>query len=846
MALINKYNSKKLFSAILILSVFSANITLFSLPVLAYEKGMDKKMGVNKGYEKINKPKRLKQDKKEKQSYVEGELLVKYKNNKINLQTSKGRASALNFIRAKSLEKKEDLKRINTSVLRIKDGKTVEQKVAELKNDPNVEYAQPNFQYYPLSIDTNDTYKNNLWGLDNTGQSVNAVSGTNDADIDAPEAWTINEGTNASIIVAVIDSGVAYNHPDLLNNMWDGSNCKDENGDVLSGCNHGYDYEDVDKTPLPTISSHGTHIAGTIAAVKNNGKGIIGVAPQAKIMALKSSLTTSNAVQSINFAAQNGAKVINASWGSYSTSGEHYDIAMYNAIKNFPGLFVVAAGNENFNHDDGVDAHKSYPDGFKIATPIGPGLNNIIVVAATGQNDALASFSDYGAISVDVGAPGENIYSTVADFTVLNETFEEVTPPATPDEWIKGGTSNNWGTYDFNDELFENVLYGDLNYPYANNADSIITSPLLNLSRTDSATISFYTQCDNSYNFNSEGSIFTDYMILEISNDGTNFVELLKWDELYLDILNGDPSDSTGGASYYFIEQIPDDYFTNNFRFRYRWITNAIDNKYDGCWIDFIDIIKEEDDGLDELYDYSDGTSMAAPHVTGLAALVWGYKPELSYAEVKNTILTTGDDLVSLIGKTVTGKRINAFNALNSLIPETHTISGTIKYYDGVKTVPNASVILEDGVGAQIATTTTDINGFYQFTDVAGGGNYVVRVEKSDNAAGLSSADQIKIGRYIVQLELFDTIYKTIAGDVNNSGGLTGADQGKIGRFIVGLDSNLPSGAWKFYSSDAVLTTVNYLTVGLTKVYTNLTTDMLNQNFIGIKMGDVNNSWINN
>jgi hypothetical protein len=175
-----------------------------------------------------------------------------------------------------------------------------------------------------------------------------------------------------------------------------------------------------------------------------------------------------------------------------------------------------------------------------------------------------------------------------------------------------------------------------------------------------------------------------------------------------------------------------------------------------------------------------------------------------------------------------------------------HTISGTTKYYDGIKVVRNATVILEDDIGTQIATTTTDINGIYQFTGVTSGGNYVVKLNKSDNNSGLSGADQGKIGRHIVHLELFDSIYKIISGDVNNSGGLSGADQGKIGRFIVGLDANLPSGAWKFYSSDAILNTTNYLSTGLSRTYNNLTADISNQDFIGIKMGDVNNSWVGN
>ncbi|MFH1712875.1 MAG: S8 family serine peptidase [Candidatus Jacksonbacteria bacterium] len=871
-------NFKKSFSSLLILSILLANTTLFSAPVLAYEKadlfskqikngslhkipesnpltedfliekGVNKKPETSKEYEKINNLKEFKQDKKEKQNYVEGEILVKYKNNKINLQTTKGKVSALNFIRAKSLEKKEDLRKINTSVLKIKDGKTVEQKIAELKNDPNVEYVQPNFQYYPLSIDANDTYKNLLWGLDNTGQAVNTVTGAPDADIDAPEAWAINEGTNASAVVAVIDTGVAYNHPDLIDNMWDGASCIDENGAVLGGCNHGYDYEDNDKIPLPTrldyFYSHGTHIAGTIAAVKNNNKGIIGVAPNAKIMALKSSLTSADNVKSINFAKQNGAKIINASWGGGSDNcDDTFDQALYEAIQNFAGLFIAAAGNDSFEHD-GLTYFDS-PSDYGHTTSCWTGLNNLISVAAIDQDDNLADFSDYGAAFVDVGAPGTNIYSTIADSNLLSETFEEVTPPNIPSGWTKTG---EWGTNELDSGIFwGKVLYGDLNYPYLANADTMITSPFYNLNQAIEPTINFWTRCDTSYHLYSEGSIFQDYMALEVSMDGIDFFELKKWNEFSIDIENESGEDSTGPAIQYYSLSIPDDYLTSNFKFRLRWITDEVDNNYDGCLVDDINITKYSD-GSDELYDYYQGTSMAAPHVAGLAALVWGYKPELSYVEVKNTILTTGDNLPSLAGKTVTGKRINAFNALDSLTQATHTISGTIKYYDGIKTVPNAAVILENDIGTQLAATTTDSNGFYQFTDVAGGGNYVVRVEKDDNdpVNGVNGLDLTKIVRHIVSLEILDNIYKIIAADVNEDNIIVGTDLTKIVRYIVGIDDALLSGDWKFYDSDAIVNEENYLTVELNKVYTNLIADMSNQDFVGIKMGDVNNSWINN
>jgi len=774
-------------SIVLTLAIVFGN---FSLPVFAYDKGgvnfeqartktlsNNSRNNLNKINSSSQEIKNLSfsssinakektgleksQQTKGRKDYVEGEILVKYKDTKINLNTTSGRVASLNFNKSKSLEKKEDLAKNNISVLKIKDAKTVEQKIAELKNDSNIEYAQPNFQYYSTNISSNDTYRTNLWGLDNTGQTINGsygnITGTNDKDIDAPEAWAINEGTNSSTIVAVIDSGVAYNHPDLINNMWNGVNCKDENGGVLGECNHGYDYEDGDNTPLPTTSSHGTHVAGTIAAVKNNTKGIIGVAPQAKIMALKSSLTTIDNVKSINFAKQNGAKVINASWATYSTIvGGYYDVALYNAIGGFPGLFVVAAGNGNntgagFNHDDGVDTHKSYPAGFKITTPIGPGLNNIISVAATDQNDALSTFSDYGATSVDVGSPGTNIYSTIADTSVMSENFNSVTTPNLPNGWIKGGINNKWATYDFSGDK---VLYGQVpSFPYDNDTNSFVTSPTYNLSNNISgATINFGTRCDTEYT----NTDWFDYMALEVSSDGVNFTEILKWDEATLDYLNGDSSD-VGGAFYSFEKVIPTQYLSSNFKFRLRWFADPYVNEYDGCWVDDVKITKFSD-GSDEKYGYYDGTSMATPHVAGLASLIEGYNPSLTSEQVKNAILTTGDSVASLSGKTITGKRINAQSALQSVNPakvitafnfiaptatgvvinETdHTISATVPFGTNVAeliptiTITGVSVSPLGGVANNFTTPQT-------YTVTAADGStqsYVVSVVFAPNPA---------------------------------------------------------------------------------------------------------------
>jgi subtilisin family serine protease len=390
---------KNIHIIIIILSFFTNLSSFFLVPVFAEENN------IITSQTETNKP-----------PYVEGEVIVKYKDNKINLNSFSGITKSSILTESKSLENIDNIEENNISVLSITDGSTVEEKITELESDPNIEYAQPNYQYYPSLINTNDTYKTNMWGLDNTGQTItvvvdagwgtwtNTYTGTVDADMDAPEAWAINEGTNSSIIVAIIDTGVAYLHPDLMNQMWDGTNCKNENGTFLGGCNYGYDYENMDKTPIPTSSYHGTHVAGIVASEKNNAKGLIGIAPRAKIMALKTSLTSDNIIKNINFAKHNGAHIINASWG-----GAYYDQAMKDVIASFPGLFVTAAGNcgdSNYAANNCGSLNETrYPGSYD--------LDNIISVASTDSLDALSSFSNNSPTAVDVGAPGSYVYSTI-------------------------------------------------------------------------------------------------------------------------------------------------------------------------------------------------------------------------------------------------------------------------------------------------------------------------------------------------------------------------------------------------------------------------------------------------
>ena len=281
--------------------------------------------------------------------------------------------------------------------------------LAELRRDPRVRFAEPDAVY---RIDTlpNDPLFGQLWGLNNTGQTVKSSTGTADADIDAPEAWSTTTGSS-SVVVAVIDSGVDWHHPDLAANIWTnpGESCPgcasdgvDNDGNGYVDDVHGWDFVNDDNDPFDD-HGHGTHVAGTIGASGSNGVGIAGVNWNVQIMPLKfiganGQGTADDAVRAILYATRMGAVASNNSWG-----GEEFSQALEDAIADADAhgsLFVAAAGNSAKNTDTTPD----YPSGFD--------LPNVLTVGATDQNDVRAWFSNYGKQSVDLAAPGTNIYST--------------------------------------------------------------------------------------------------------------------------------------------------------------------------------------------------------------------------------------------------------------------------------------------------------------------------------------------------------------------------------------------------------------------------------------------------
>ncbi|MDI6711389.1 MAG: S8 family serine peptidase [Bacillota bacterium] len=306
-------------------------------------------------------------------AYVPGEVIVKFK----DAPGAEAKAQVLGAYRALGLAEK---KALPGGAALLRTGADVEAAVAALRTDPWVEYAQPNYIYHVAAVNyANEPLWNQQWGL-------------NDADYGAraPEAWNRTAGSDG-VIVAVIDTGVNAGHPDLQ-------------GRLVAG----YDFVNNDDDPADD-NGHGTHVAGIIAAADNTA-GIVGAAPGVRIMPLKAAdangdLTTDRIVAAIDWAEDHGAKVVNMSFG-----GAAFDQAEYDAIKKRPGiLFVAAAGNGG---DDGIgddnDVSPVYPACFD--------LPNVVAVAALAPDGALAGFSNYGAATVDLAAPGEDIWSALPAF----------------------------------------------------------------------------------------------------------------------------------------------------------------------------------------------------------------------------------------------------------------------------------------------------------------------------------------------------------------------------------------------------------------------------------------------
>ncbi|MDP6810988.1 MAG: S8 family serine peptidase [Kiritimatiellia bacterium] len=362
--------------------------------------------------------------------HVPGEMLVRFKSGVSSTIQS-------NTIASLGLETLHKGKIVPVSRLRFTDGTALKNKLAEVQANPNVLYAEPNYTR-TVGATPDDPLLAQLWGMHNTGQN----GGTDDADIDAPEAWDRVTGSD-QVIVAVIDTGVNYNHADLAANMWinageTAGNGVDDDGNGFVDDVYGYDFINSDADPIDD-HDHGSHCAGTIGGVGNNGIGVVGVNWNVRIMALKAFSaqgggSSGDIIAAIDYAVLMGAHVSNNSYGGTGSSQAEYDAI--EAARNAGHLFVAAAGNDGTDND----TIPQYPASFD--------LDNIIAVAATDRNDGLAGFSCFGLESVDIGAPGVDIHSTLSGGGYGNMSGTSMATPHTAGAAALILAANSQLTYD--------------------------------------------------------------------------------------------------------------------------------------------------------------------------------------------------------------------------------------------------------------------------------------------------------------------------------------------------------------------------------------------------------------
>jgi hypothetical protein len=312
----------------------------------------------------------------DKGKYKEGELLVKFKSGVVTTLSLKTHGSV-----GASVIKKLAL--VNVDHVRLPQGLSVKDAIINYMQDPNVEYAEPNYILNLSAIVPNDLYFGQQWALRNTGQFA---SGTAGADMKVPEAWDLTKESN-SVIIAVLDTGIDNNHADLFDNVISGWNFLSSDSNTM----------DVD--------GHGTHVAGIIGAVGNNSIGVSGLMWRVKLLPLKvctlDGCPISAITDAISYTISHSGKVINASFGT--SPGAPSPSTLFDAISaaNSAGILViVSAGNDENNND----LAPVYPASYN--------LPNVISVAATDQNDIKPTFSNFGS-SVHVAAPGVYILSTV-------------------------------------------------------------------------------------------------------------------------------------------------------------------------------------------------------------------------------------------------------------------------------------------------------------------------------------------------------------------------------------------------------------------------------------------------
>ncbi|MHB8090124.1 MAG: S8 family serine peptidase [Syntrophales bacterium] len=550
-------------------------------------------------------------------SYKAGELLVKFKDEAAPEQIAALHAR-LGSVVLKNLPK------LRLQRIKLQDGFSEAEAIKQYQEAPIVEHAERHALRYPQTT-PNDPSFSRQWNLKKIG---------------AEALWNISTGSR-DVIVAVIDSGVDYSHPDLRDNIWineaekTGIDGVDDDGNGYIDDIYGWDFANNDNNPFPfdpdNIYGHGTHVAGIVGAAGNNGVGVSGVNWRVRIMPLKvnvdnsSEFINTDIIEAIDYAIANGAQVVNCSFGGNASDTE--ELAAFARLREKGIIAACAAGN--YSNDLDISG-KIYPASYD--------LDNIISVANTDSTDALASTSNYGKIEVDVAAPGNSIYSTFP-FSGTSVKAIDLLPPA---------------------------KYPAIGMEYAAlTSDSGITGALY-----DSGMGYTNYDCDMmGYIDQIPDAVSGNIALIKRGNcDGVAFTFSQK-------ALN---AQAKGAKGIIFYNDVVDDFDIGG---------GTLGSP--GVWVPAVSITKADGEALLGMlstgtgvqrvtlinksstnpYGYNSGTSMAAPHVAGLAGLIYGQCPSAGYADVRASIIKNVDKIPALTDKIASGGRINAFAALTGMFP---------------------------------------------------------------------------------------------------------------------------------------------------------------------------------
>jgi subtilisin family serine protease len=548
-------------------------------------------------------------------------------------------------------------------LLAVDPGQSAGDVLTALRSDPAVRAASRD-GYSSLDSVPDDPMFGELWGLSNGGTGIDGFSGAvAGADVSAPLAWDRTTGS-PSTVIADIDSGYRFDSPDLGPVAWTNpgeiaGNSTDDDGNGFVDDVHGYDFvgasadapgSDSDPTDDNLISGgHGVHTAGTMGAAGNNGVGITGVAQNVRIMPLRVCANSaanedetrcpfSSQIAAINYAGEMGARAANMSLGGTTFNAPERDAIAANPQT----LFVISAGNDSADND--FEPH--YPCNYD---PLAEGkstVDNVICVAATDQADQLAGFSDWGASSVDLGAPGTETLST---FPVLTPTLV--------DDFEANDFSSKWETTAGTG--MGRAAAGDGPLTSFGMSDSPGAAPAPNSAHQSTLTNGIAVPTGS-------GACKLSGLRFRRPDSGSSFSYSVLSDGVSA-FTNTGSSSTSGSKMAPFNTVSIKGLGGHSVKVSFSYTAGSSPAAANGIWLDDLKLTCYAPLSTAPGYEFLEGTSMAAPHVTGAAGLLFSLKPIATVTEVRDALLDGVDAIPSLDGETSTGGRLDVAKAMDAL-----------------------------------------------------------------------------------------------------------------------------------------------------------------------------------